>query len=179
MLKPGGLLVLDAPNIALIGGDDIVEEWFIDKHLYHFSARTLTRMIEAAGFDIVEQPDPRDRDQSSVRGAQDRTRAHRASRPIPPRSRAAEALIAAYRRNPRRQPGRADRGRRASSNGLKPQRVALWGAGRLFDTLVADGGFDPASLALLIDAHLIAHMAERHGVRLEPARSAGARTRSM
>ena len=37
VLKPGGLLVLDAPNIALIGGDDILEEWFIDKHLYHFS----------------------------------------------------------------------------------------------------------------------------------------------
>ena len=51
VLKPGGLLVIDAPNIALIGGDDIVEEWFIDKHLYHFSARTLSRMIEAAGFD--------------------------------------------------------------------------------------------------------------------------------
>ena len=51
VLKPGGLLVIDAPNIALIGGDDIVEEWFIDKHLYHFSHVTLTRMIEAAGFD--------------------------------------------------------------------------------------------------------------------------------
>ena len=61
MLKPGGLLVLDAPNIALLGGDDIVEEWFIDKHLYHFSARTLSRMIEAAGFDIIEAPDPDDR----------------------------------------------------------------------------------------------------------------------
>ena len=60
VLKPGGLLVLDAPNIALIGGDDILEEWFIDKHLYHFSETTLTRMIEAAGFTIVERPDPRD-----------------------------------------------------------------------------------------------------------------------
>ena len=61
MLKPGGLLVLDAPNIALIGGDDILEEWFIDKHLYHFSETTLSRMIEAAGFTILEQPDPKDR----------------------------------------------------------------------------------------------------------------------
>ena len=41
VLKHGGLLILDAPNTALLGGDDIVEEWFIDKHLYHFSARTL------------------------------------------------------------------------------------------------------------------------------------------
>ena len=61
VLKPGGLLVLDAPNIALIGGNDILEEWFIDKHLYHFSDVTLGRMIEAAGFTIIEQPDPKDR----------------------------------------------------------------------------------------------------------------------
>ena len=44
--------------------------------------------------------------------------------------------------------------------------MALWGAGRLFDLLVREGGFDPKSLALLIDAHLIKHMGERHGVRL-------------
>src|SRR5262249_38042009 len=60
VLKDGGILVLDAPNLALIGGDDILEEWFIDKHLYHFSARTLGRMIEAAGFTVIQQPDPND-----------------------------------------------------------------------------------------------------------------------
>src|SRR3569833_957558 len=58
VLKDGGILVIDAPNIALIGGDDIVEEWFIDKHLFHFSANTLRRMIEASGFTIIEQNDP-------------------------------------------------------------------------------------------------------------------------
>jgi hypothetical protein len=51
---------------------------------------------------------------------------------------------------------------------LKPQRVALWGAGRLFDSLVRTGGFDPAELTLLIDAHLIQHMASRHGAKLSP-----------
>src|ERR1700744_2742143 len=60
VLRPDGLLVLDAPNIALIGGDDILEEWFIDKHLYHFSKNTLARMIEAAGFSTVANPDPAD-----------------------------------------------------------------------------------------------------------------------
>lgn len=59
-LKSGGRLVLDAPNIELIGADDIVEEWFIDKHLYHFSERTLTRMLEANGFFVVERPDAGD-----------------------------------------------------------------------------------------------------------------------
>src|SRR5258705_795647 len=42
-LKPGGLLIVDAPNVGLISADEIVEEWFIDKHLHHFSAVTLPR----------------------------------------------------------------------------------------------------------------------------------------
>src|SRR5581483_11747732 len=41
-LRPSGLLVLDVPNVAVLDSHDIVEEWFIDKHLYHFSAVTLT-----------------------------------------------------------------------------------------------------------------------------------------
>jgi hypothetical protein len=51
-------------------------------------------------------------------------------------------------------------------NALKPRRVALWGAGRLFDLLVREGGYDPTSLSLLIDTHLKKHMDSRHGVAL-------------
>jgi hypothetical protein len=54
----------------------------------------------------------------------------------------------------------------AAIRALAPRRVALWGAGRLFDLLVREGGFDPRTLSLLIDAHLQKHMDERHGVRL-------------
>ncbi len=166
ILKPGGLLVLDAPNIALIGGDDILEEWFIDKHLYHFSQTTLSRMIEAAGFAIIEHPDPKDRinllivakkagvSQTGITA--DATEVARA-----------EGLLASYVQT--RAANRAALGGAACEiESLKPQRVALWGAGRLFDSLVRTGGFDPASLALLIDAHLIQHMDSRHGVRLSP-----------
>jgi len=46
------------------------------------------------------------------------------------------------------------------------KRVVLWGAGRLFDALVLHGGFDPKSLALLIDTHLKLHVDERHGMKL-------------
>jgi hypothetical protein len=49
---------------------------------------------------------------------------------------------------------------------LAPRGVAMWGAGRIFDSLVVHGGFDPRQLAVLIDTHLKAHVAERHGVPL-------------
>jgi SAM-dependent methyltransferase len=62
VLKPGGVLIVDAPNIEEIGSDGIAEEWFIDNHLYHFSRRTLARLLEIAGFETVAGADSRDRE---------------------------------------------------------------------------------------------------------------------
>jgi hypothetical protein len=46
----------------------------------------------------------------------------------------------------------------------------------LFDALVLHGGFDPKSLALLIDTHLKLHVDERHGMKLSgPEDLAGAK----
>jgi hypothetical protein len=50
---------------------------------------------------------------------------------------------------------------------LAPRRIAMWGAGRLFDSLVIHGGFMPAMLQGLIDAHLRAHVPSRHGCELK------------
>ena len=164
VLKQGGLLVLDAPNIALIGGDDILEEWFIDKHLFHFSKITLTRMIEAAGFAIVTEPDPADLTNLLLVARKTRTPETEIA-PDPAEAACAEALIQRYRWT--RAANRAALKAAARElNALKPLRVALWGAGRLFDSLVLTGGFDPKALSLLIDAHLIQYMPDRHGMRL-------------
>jgi hypothetical protein len=164
VLKDGGLLVLDAPNIALTGGEDIVEEWFIDKHLFHFSAHTLARMIEAAGFMIVEQNDPADPVNllfvaRKLGGgtdaiAADATEVARAG-----------ALLARYAKTRARNLAALAEVARTLS-GFAASRVALWGAGRLFDLLVREGGFDPSRLSLLIDAHLRNHMDSRHGIPL-------------
>ena len=164
VLKTGGILVLDAPNIALLGADDVVEEWFIDKHLYHFSARTLSRMIEAAGFEIIQHPDPDDRSNllfvarkkafGAIQIVSDWNEADRT-----------EELIAGYV---------ATRARNLMAltavaseiAQLAPRGVALWGAGRIFDSLVVHGQFDPSALTLLIDTHLKSLVGERHGCAL-------------
>ena len=164
VLKDGGILVLDAPNTALLASDDIVEEWFIDKHLYHFSERTLTRMIEAAGFSILERPDPTDKsnlffvarknghkpvnggiDLKEVEYAQDLIGTYTATR-----ARNLMALTSVA----------------AELLRLAPRRVAVWGAGRLFDSLVTYGKLPTDALTLLVDKHLKAHVSERHGFAL-------------
>jgi hypothetical protein len=49
---------------------------------------------------------------------------------------------------------------------MRPKRVAIWGAGRIFDSLVTHGGLAASSLALLVDTHLKAHVADRFGCPL-------------
>ncbi|HEY1963050.1 MAG TPA: class I SAM-dependent methyltransferase [Rhizomicrobium sp.] len=164
VLKTGGLLILDAPNIAFLDGDDIVEEWFIDKHLYHFSARTLMRMVSAAGFVIVAAPDLADRENLLIVAR----KMPSGARPLLSDQREvseAARLISAYQ---------ATRARNlvaltfvaAEIAAMKPRRVAIWGAGRLFDSLVVHGGFAPAMLSHLIDKHLIKHVDSRFGTPL-------------
>lgn len=163
-LKPGGLLLIDAPNIALIGSDDIVEEWFIDKHLYHFSARTLMRMIAAAGFEIIAAPDVEDRENLLIVARKAYT-AYRAGVADPREVAEAEKLIAQYGMNRSRNLAALTFVASAIAD-MAPKRVAMWGAGRLFDSLVVHGRFVPTTLSLLIDTHLKAHIADRYGCRL-------------
>jgi SAM-dependent methyltransferase len=164
VLKDGGLLVIDAPNTALLGSEDIVEEWFIDKHLFHFSARTLSRMIEAAGFTIIEQNDPADAINLLFVARKTGT-PNTAATADPAEAVQALALIASYQKTRAYNLAALSAAAREIS-ALAPRRVALWGAGRLFDMLVREGGFDPAALSLLIDANLKKHMDSRHGMVL-------------
>ena len=111
-------------------------------------------MIEAAGFAIIAHPDPADAINLLYRRAQDRRAANANSPPIRQKWRAARccwrAIAAPARANLAALAEAAARDRQA----LPATRVALWGAGRLFDSLVLAGGFDPKCLTLLIDTHL-------------------------
>lgn len=164
VMKPDGLLLVDVPNIALIGSDDIVEEWFIDKHLTHFSARTLSRMIEAAGFTILEGPEPSDRENLLIvarKNGRIISFLERDAREVDAARDLVTEYVAARARNLMALTHVA-----AELVRLAPRRVALWGAGRLFDSLVVHGRFDARMLSLLVDKHLKQHVGERHGVRL-------------
>jgi len=164
VLKPGGLLIVDAPNVALIGTDDVLEEWFIDKHLYHFSKTTLSRLLDASGFETVGEPDPNDRENLLFAARKWAV----AARPVKRDGKEADAalsLFSTYLVNRARNLAVLQDVAKEIAN-LAPERVALWGAGRLFDALVLQGGFNPKTLTLLIDTHLKDHMTERHGVAL-------------
>jgi len=164
VLKDDGLLILDAPNTAILGSSDIVEEWFIDKHLYHLSAHTLERMIEEAGFEIIEGPDSGDRSNLFFVARKAAAVPHGLASNNGEATRA-EALVAKYT---------LTRARNlvalteiaAEIAELAPRGVAVWGAGRLFDSLVVHGHLNARDLTLLIDTHLKPLVGQRHGCAL-------------
>jgi ubiquinone/menaquinone biosynthesis C-methylase UbiE len=165
VLKPGGLLVLDAPSTAILESEDMIEEWFIDKHLYHFSCRTLMRMVAAAGFDVIEPPDLTDNANLLI-VARKSGHAHSEIDADPREVEEAKRLIATYGAN-RAANLAALTAVAAELTELAPKGVVLWGAGRLFDTLVTHGGLMPSMLEGVIDAHLKAHVPVRHGCELK------------
>jgi len=163
-LKPRGHLLLEVPNLAMIGLNDIVEEFFIDKHLYHFSARTLARLLAASGFRAVAVADPRDAVNITIVAV----KADAGAAPVESDAReveAATALISSYHAT-RLQNLSALVSVAGMIDAMAPRRVAVWGAGRLLNSLIENGGLKPASLTAVVDKHLIRYAQDAHGVRL-------------
>ena len=165
-LAPGGYLLIEVPNVALLSSNDIVEEFFIDKHLYHFSNRTLARLLTACGFRAVAIGDPRDAVNITVVAVKADTILDTVAAD-PDEVRETAALISAYQAM-----------RMTNLNALTsvarmidrmaPRKVAVWGAGRLLNSLISNGGLKPNALAAVVDKHLIKYASEAHGIRLTP-----------
>jgi 2-polyprenyl-3-methyl-5-hydroxy-6-metoxy-1,4-benzoquinol methylase len=163
-LAPNGYLMLEVPNTALIGSNDIVEEFFIDKHLYHFSPRSLAKLLSVCGFRAVAIGDPRDTVNITVVAV----KADAVSPVVaadPREVEAAAALISAYHAQ-RLQNLNALVQVAAMIDAMAPRKVAIWGAGRLLNSLILNGGLRPQALAAVVDKHLIRYANEAHGVRL-------------
>jgi 2-polyprenyl-3-methyl-5-hydroxy-6-metoxy-1,4-benzoquinol methylase len=163
-LAPHGYLFLEVPNVAIIGSNDIVEEFFLDKHLYHFSSRTLARLLSLTGFRAVAVGDTRDSLNISIVAV-------KAEQPAPAvpadleEVEFAAKLIATYH---------AQRMQNLSAltqvarmiDGMAPRKVAVWGAGRLLNSLINNGGLKPHALAAVVDKHLVRYTNQAHGIRL-------------
>ncbi|HEY7183197.1 MAG TPA: class I SAM-dependent methyltransferase [Blastocatellia bacterium] len=56
IIKPGGWLVLETPNIATVWYRLLGGRWrqFIPDHIFFFSPRTITRLCESGGFEVRE-----------------------------------------------------------------------------------------------------------------------------
>lgn len=163
-LKPHGHLLIEVPNLAMIGLSDIVEEFFIDKHLYHYSLHTLSRLLTASGFRPIHVADPRDAVNVTIVAV----KADATALPVESNPREVEfatALISSYHAA-RLQNLAALTTVAGMIDAMAPRKVAVWGAGRLLNSLIQNGGLKPASLAAVVDKHLVRYASDAHGVPL-------------
>jgi 2-polyprenyl-3-methyl-5-hydroxy-6-metoxy-1,4-benzoquinol methylase len=165
-LAPSGYLFLEVPNIASLSARDIVGEFFVDEHLYHFSARTLTRLLTSCGFRVISIANPRDTVNISVVAVKAETIA---SQPLadPCEVEAAAALIATYHASRMANLAAIAYVARAI-DALAPSKVAVWGAGRQLNSLIANGGLQPKSLIAIVDQHFARFANQPHGIRVSP-----------
>jgi 2-polyprenyl-3-methyl-5-hydroxy-6-metoxy-1,4-benzoquinol methylase len=56
LLRPGGLLVVEVPNISSWYARTFGDAWFhfdVPRHLFHFNATTLTSIVKKCGFKVI------------------------------------------------------------------------------------------------------------------------------
>lgn len=165
-LAPSGYLFLEVPNIASLSARDIVDEFFCNEHLYHFSARTLSRLLTSCGFRPIAIANPRDTANITVVAVKSEPMASDIAAD-PREVEAAAALISAYQASRMNNLATLAHVARAI-DAMAPRKVAVWGAGRLLTRLIANGGLRPQSLTAIVDKHITRFANQAHGIRLTP-----------
>jgi hypothetical protein len=164
-LAPEGLLFLEVPAIEFLARKDIIEEWFIDKHLYHFSTETLSVYLRVCGFWALSGFPVMDGENITIlaRGAA----AARAQAAVNARAAArSTALIRRYRASLCHNRATLRKSARRIEALAAKRRLVVWGAGRIFDTLVRQGCLDVRCLAGVVDKYLPNFVPKIHGCRL-------------
>lgn len=167
-LRPGGLLLLEIPNLAGITGQDIVEEFFIDKHTFHFDRETLLDYLKSTGFSVVHGSEDTDVLNITLllRREGDRGQYYPCDGEI--RAARNREWIAEFSK---RLPTNRALLKRIVDEKLRPlgkrQKVGYWGAGRIFDALVNYGGLNSEDVYCLVDRHLYGIIPETHGIAID------------
>lgn len=142
-LKPGGYLYLEVPNaMGWVDYPLLVEEFFIDRHLYHFTISTLTKCVKLAGLRVLKFIEISSENITAICSK---------SFPITPIWDGVAPLTAKKMKQYKVQPAPADR-----INVMKGPLAAL-GCGRIFRAFLA-AGLDLDNFAGLYDDALAGQM---------------------
>jgi hypothetical protein len=164
-MKFGAYAIVEVPNIEVISMDNIIEEYFIDKHTFHFDREILIDYILNMGFEIISGR--QDVDRLNITLVLKKVSSARAYEPVNGLNRQ-NRNIQWIKNYPSRLCENRKLLKEIVDKKLKPlaqrQKVAFWGAGRIFDTLVKYGGLEPSDVYCLVDRYLFEIVGSTHGV---------------
>ena len=155
-VSPSGRLFLEVPDLAFIQRADVYEEFFIDKHLFHFSQSSLAQLFGQTGWSVdLWFADPLQENLSVLlkKGV---------VQPFTPQAEPKGDLFQRYAE--RLSQNRAELRARVE-NLPAHQRCVCFGGGRLFDIARRYGGFQPVAV---IDTHLSKHLKDLDGIPVFP-----------
>lgn len=167
-LRPGGHLLIEVPNLAVLEEQDGVEEFFIDKHRFHFACEPL--MSFAAGLGVTFAGEATDQFNLSL--LFQATGRYTAGPFYPgPNDRAALARrrVAEYAGILARNRAALKRVAARLQPFLARQKVVFWGGSKIFDALVRVGGLQVEDLLYVVDEFLCKVLPTSHGVSIQSA----------
>lgn len=164
-LADDGIMFLEVPNTDILDFENQVEEFFMDKHLYHYSAKTLIELLNVTGFEVLHGPDPEDATYLTVIA--------RKSTPRKPDLTSLQAEVAVARKQLQHYEDVFKANLEKLRNGSRwieelsqKKRIAIWGGGRIFSNLLEYGELDPTCLVGVIDKNLSNYIQSVRGCKL-------------
>lgn len=165
-MKSGGDLFLEIPNIEILNERNTVEEFFMDKHTFHFASGLLRGYLEYSGLKVIN-------DRTDIYNITLHLKKAFSKPGAPFRRRDVEMinhikeLIKGYAQNLRSNRKKLREVVERIHLFTGRQKVAFWGAGRLYDALVKFGGLKKEAVSCLVDEHLYGIVKNIHGVEVK------------
>lgn len=161
-LNENGYLFIDVPNTETIAYDkNIVEEFFIDKHNFHFIPETLVHIFNLSGFKIISKEiDPYNI--SLIFGKDLKKTNFSIFKRVLNKEKQSLHIYQKNLQNNRKAL------RKICDKKLKTflqrQRVGFWAASRIFDAIIRYGGIDKEFVYILVDKFISQILKEVHGI---------------
>jgi len=165
-LKDGGTLILDVPNIELLKYEYNIEEFFIDKHTFHFNKELLISFIELIGLSVLVDHST----QFNITLIIKKQSNHIINRILNQSDKKLTdyniSLIKDYLKILRTNRDNLQSVAKAIQVLAFRQKIAIWGAGRIFDALVKYGNLIISNNVVLIDEYLHKYLDNVHEIKL-------------
>jgi 2-polyprenyl-3-methyl-5-hydroxy-6-metoxy-1,4-benzoquinol methylase len=165
-LKIGGMMFLEIPNIETLYDKNTVEEFFIDKHSFHFERNLLCNLLNFIGFDVIASSDNSDiynlslllKKKEKNRNGIDLNSASLGEDKV--------KLIEEYKNNLIKNRNKLKAIACLIEKMTENNNVAFWGGGRIFDALVRYGDLKTDRVLFAIDEFIGKYVTEFHGVKI-------------
>lgn len=168
LLSRSGIAYIEVPNLDFISHKYLVEEFFIDKHLYHFDQETFKKALWIAGLDIIKFETDESNLWAVAKSADASSEIELGKEKLKSSNFEKKVIqVSEYKLNLSKNHKKMRRIASRLENLCNKYRVCIWGGGRIFDALIQHGNFNPGNLIAVVDSELIKYKPTVHGVTLK------------